>query len=174
MAKSQKKPSEKKQPKIQGSVESMNEVDDGFELAIRLHNPLDRAIHYIADVRAMIFDPLTRHLRLQLSDQGREMPPGGIAMEPRFRMVDPKSDAIVMIRLPKTIVKLSAVPSPTGEVTFEEHAIEEADEIEIEIGWADTPYYKDPREKSRGKSPVSSWEQQSLHVTFKPHSKRPA
>jgi hypothetical protein len=153
---------------LQGSVESMTEVDDGVELTVRLRNPLDRAIHYISDVRGMLFDPATQHLRVQLSDRGREMPPGGIAMEPRFRLIDPQSEALVRVRLPKSIVKLADVPSPTGEVVFEEHVITDADEIELEIGWADTPYYTDPRDKARGASPISSWEQESLRVTFTP------
>lgn len=156
---------------MRGSIESMNEIDDGTELTIRLHNPLDRAIHYISDVRAMIFDTHTRRLRVQLSEQGLEMPPGGIAMKPRFRQIDPRSKAETKVRLPKTIMKLSNVPSPTGDILFEEHAITEADEIVLEIGWADTPYYGDPRKKSLDTSPISSWEQQSLRITFTPHSK---
>lgn len=171
MNKNQKKSPAKESPKIRGSVESMTEADDRFELFIRLHNPLDRAIHYISDVRAMIFDPKTKRLRVQLSDQGREIPPGGIPKEPEFRKIDPRSESVIKVRLPKTIVKLSDSPSPDGETRFEEHTISEADEIELEIGWADTPYYRDPREKSRGRHPISSWEQESLHITFTPHPK---
>jgi hypothetical protein len=166
----QQQPPSDEPPEIRGSVESMAEVDDGAELTVRLRNPLDRAIHYIADVRAMIFDPTTRRLRVQLSDQGREMPPGGIAMEPQFRTIDPQSEALLNVRLPKTIVKLTDAPSPTGEVMFEEHAIADAEEIELEIGWADTPYYSDPRDRARGEVPVAAWEQQSLRVSFTPHS----
>jgi hypothetical protein len=74
------------------------------------------------------------------------------------------------VRLPKTIVKLTDAPSPTGEVMFEEHAIADAEEIELEIGWADTPYYRDPRDRARDELPVAEWEQRSLHVSFTPHS----
>jgi hypothetical protein len=76
--------------------------------------------------------------------------------------------------LPKTIVKLSGAPSPTGETTFEEHEVAAADEIELEIGWSDTPYYRDPRDKSRGNYPISSWEKQSLVVTYTPRPERDA
>ena len=155
-------------PGLQGSVEGMNEVKDGVELAVRLRNPLNRAIHYIADVRGMIFDPATRRLRVQLSDRGRELPPGGTAMQPQFRAVDPGSEALARIRLPKTIVRLSATSSPTGEVTFEEFVIADAAEFELEIGWADTPYYRDPRERAAAALPVSSWEQRSLNITYRP------
>lgn len=153
-------------PKIEVMPESLVETEDGVELAVKLRNPLDRPVHYISDVRGIIFDPATRRLRVQLSDQGREMPPGGIAMEPRFRTIEPHGEAVATVRLPKTIVKLAETPSPEGDTLFEEHAIADADAIDLEIGWADTPYYADPREKSRGAAPLSSWEQESARVTF--------
>lgn len=155
-------------PKLEGSVESMTEVEDRVELAVRLRNPLDRAIHCIADVRGVIFEPATRRLRVQLSDQGREIPPGGVLMLPRTRTIDPHSEAVMKVRLPKTIVKLASAPSPTGEVVFEEHAIADAVEIELDIGWSDTPFYPDPREKSRATPPVAAWEKQSLRTIFIP------
>jgi len=162
----QQQPPADEPPGLQGSIESMAEVDDGVELVVRLRNPLDRAIHYISDVRGMIFDPTTRRFRVQLSDQGRPLRHGVAIVEPRFRMIDPQSEAVIKIRLPKTIVKLADAPSPTGELLFEEHAIADADEIELAIGWAGTPYYSDPREASQGAVAVSSWEQQSLRVNF--------
>ncbi len=171
MSASKKEPPAKEPPRLEGSIESMTEVDDGLELAVRLRNPHDRAIHYIADVRSLIFDTTTRRLRVQLSERGLEMPPGGISMEPQFRRIDPQSESAIKVRLPKTIVRLASVPSPTGDVAFEEHAIADAEGIDLEIGWADTPYYRDPRDKSRGTAPLSSWEQQRLHTTFTPTSK---
>jgi hypothetical protein len=155
-----------KAPKLEASSESVTKTEDGVELVVKLRNPLDRAVHYIADVRAMIFDPATRRLRVQLSDRGRQLLPGGIAMEPQFRMIDPHSEALTTVRLPRTIVKLAEKASPTGELLFEEHSIEDAVAIELEIGWADTPYYSDPREKSRGVQPVTAWEQDTTRVTL--------
>jgi hypothetical protein len=146
----------------------MSAIRDGVELAVRLRNPLSRAIHYIADVRGMIFDSATGRLRVQLSDRGRELPPGGTAMQPQFRAVDPGSEAMARIKLPKTIMRLSPTPSPTGEVTFEEFAVADATEIDVEIGWADTPYYRDPRERAAATFPVSAWEQRTLNITYQP------
>ncbi|MGH9970754.1 MAG: hypothetical protein ACREBG_23590 [Pyrinomonadaceae bacterium] len=168
MTASKKEPPTKEPPRPEGSVESMTEADDGVELTVRLRNPLDRALHYIADVRGMIFDPATRRLRVQLSDQGRELPPGGVLMLPRFRTIDPHSEAVMKVRLPKTILKLASTPSPTGEVVFQEHAVADADEIELDIGWSDTPFYPDPRDKSRATPPVEAWEKESLRTVFIP------
>jgi hypothetical protein len=155
-------------PGLQGAIEGMTAVRDGVELEVRLRNPLGRAIHYIADVRGMVFDAATGRLHVQLSDRGREMPPGGTAMQPQFRSVDPGSEAMARIRLPKTIVRLSATPAPSGEVTFEEFAVADATDIDVEIGWADTPFYRDPRERAAAVFPVSAWEQRSLTVTYRP------
>jgi hypothetical protein len=156
---------------LQGSIESLTELDDGVELAVRLSNPLGRSIHYIADVRGLIFDPKTHRLHVRLSERGMQMPSGATPIEPQFRMIDPHSESMIKIRLPKTIVKLSDRLSPDNTVVFEEHAIAEATGIELEIGWADTPYYSDSREKARGVSPISSWEQQSFRTTFIPPPK---
>ena len=172
MSNKRQRPSNDAQLRLQGSIESMTELRDGIELTLRLNNPLERAIHYIADVRAIIFDPTTRRFRVRLSDQGREIIPGGMAMQPRFNVIDPHSESVIKVRLPKTIVKLTDTPSPTGEIRFEEHAIGDANEIELEIGWADTPYYNDPRDKSQDISPILSWEQQTLRVTFRTSTTR--
>jgi len=172
MSPSKRQPPEKEPASPQASAEEISELDDAFELAVRIRNPLDRAIHYISDVRGVIFDPASRRVRVKLSEQGMDLPPGGIAMEPRFRKIDPHSEAVVKVRLPKTIVKLAGEPSADNEVTFEEHAIADADQIDLDIGWSDTPYYKDPREKTRGATPFSAWEKQSLRTTFIPPNRQ--
>ncbi|MCC7371521.1 MAG: hypothetical protein IT306_24085 [Chloroflexi bacterium] len=160
-------------PQLQGAVESMRDTSSGVELSVRLRNPSNRALHYIADVRATIFDPATRQLRVQLSDQGREPPPGALSVQPQFRVVGPNSEALLTVRLPRTIVKLSSTPSPSGDVTLEEHVIADADSIEVEIGWGDTPYYRDPRDSARGTPPIAAWEQASLRLTYRPGPRRP-
>lgn len=151
--------------KLEAMPESMRVTETGIEIAIRLRNPLARAVHYIADVRAMLFDPATRRLRVQLSDRGRESPLGGVMVLPRFRMVDPHGEALVTIQLPRTIVRLAGDSPPDG-LQFEEHVITEALAIDVEMGWSDTPFYNDPREGARGESPVSAWEDDEIRVTF--------
>ena len=166
------RPPEGQPPNLEGSVEKITETADGVELSVRLRNPLNRAIHYIADVRGIIFDPVTHLLRVQLSDQGRKLVAGGAMILPRFRKVDANSETTITLRLPKTIVKLADKPSPRGEVLFEEHAIADADAIELDIGWSDTPFYPDPREKARTVPPVAEWEKQTFVTTFTPPGKR--
>jgi hypothetical protein len=162
----------KEPSKPEASVTSMKETDKTFEITVRVRNPLDRAIHYIAEVRAMVFDPATRRLRVQLSDQGRETPLGGMFKLPRIRQVDPQSEAAISLPLPKTIVKLAATTTPGTEVAFEEHAISDADQIELEIGWSDTPFYADPREASRATPPVKAWEQDTIRTSYTPPARQ--
>lgn len=171
MSKARGKPPDEP-PKLEGSVEAMAEADDAVVLTVKLRNPQNRALHYIADPRGIIYDPATRRLRVQLSDQGRGPIPGGMVVEPRIRSVDPNSEASLTVRLPKTIVKLAATPSPAGDTLFEEHALTEADQIQVEIGWSDTPYYRDPRDKARGASSIASWEKQTLNLAYTPSPDR--
>ena len=60
----EQRPRDDAPPDLRGGIESVAIRDDGVELWVRLHNPLDRAAHYISNVRAMIFDPATRRLRV--------------------------------------------------------------------------------------------------------------
>jgi hypothetical protein len=165
---SKKPPSGKEPSSPKAAVEEMVMLEDTVELSLKISNPLDRAIHYISDVRGVLVDPSTGQVRVKLSEEGLELPPGGIAMEPRFRQVDPHSDAVVKVRLPKTIVKLAQGSSTGNEPEFEEHAIAEAPQIQVDIGWSDTPYYRDPREKGQGVSPFGAWEKARLRVTYSP------
>jgi hypothetical protein len=152
---------------LEGSVESMVEVEDGVNLVVRLRNPLDRALHYISDVRGMIFDPTTNRLQVRLSERGLQTPLTSIPMQPRFRVIDPRSEALITIKLPETIVKLTETPTPTGDARFQEYRTVDATSIEVDIAWAETPYYPDPREASRTENPFTSWEQDSLRISFR-------
>lgn len=163
-----KEPPPKEPPNLEGAVEKMTKTQDGVELSVRIRNPLNRAIHYIADVRGILFEPATRRLRVQLSDKGRELVPGGLMMLPRFRTVDPNSETVMTVSLPKTIVKLANEPLPGGDIRFEEHTIADASQIELDIGWSDTPFYPDPREKSQTIPPLADWEKQTFITTFTP------
>ena len=124
---------------FQGAVESMVEVQDGHELRVSLVNPLDTAIYCIVDVRAVTFDHSARRLRVQLSDLDREQPHGFIDMAPTLDRIAPRTEALLTIRLPKTIVRLASAPPFTGRAPIEEHAVRDAEEIQVEIGWDVAP-----------------------------------
>lgn len=114
------------------------------ELRVAVRNPNDRALYVISEVRVILYDPAARRLRVQLSDTGRTLRPGIASKIPRMRTIDPMSQAELRLELPPTITRLAPTP-PGAELAMEELAIHEAADLELVIGWAATPYYRDPR-----------------------------
>jgi len=141
------------------TLKSMKPTDHEFKLVVRLSNKADRALHYISDVRTAKFNPQTKTLTICLSDEGREIIPGVMSKLPEFRFIDPNSDAEIELKLPSKLVKLSR-SAPPGELAFESHDLADAEKVDIEIAWADIPYYKDTRKlKEDGRLPAARWEQ---------------
>jgi hypothetical protein len=134
-------------------------TERGGEIIVRLTNDNDRAVHYVADVRAMLFDASARRLTIRLSDTGRVLVAGLAAVEPDFRYIDPHSDAELQLLIPSTMVKLAGGTSANEEVLFEEHELAGAAEIVVEVAWADTPFYQDPRQTKVDRYPAAIWEQ---------------
>lgn len=140
---------------LRARVGNVRHRKDAVEFTVVLRNESDRTLHYIGDVRAIDFEPTTGHLRLRLTDRGREVVPGGMYVMPTFRAIEPRSEAAVTLKLPRTIVRLAPTATPTSQPTFEEHTIADAAVVELEIGWSRTPYYADVRESPQ---PLEAWE----------------
>lgn len=135
-----------------------------LEFVVRMKNDADRTLHFISDVRATRYDPATKRLVVALSDEGRELIPGAMMKLPRFRRIDPGSTAEIRLRIPDRVIKLSKTPPP-GEIAFETHQLSEAQEVVVEVAWADVPYYKDTRGKDDKQLPAAAWEQHKARVT---------
>jgi len=151
--------------RLEGSVKTVKRSDRGIELVLRIRNPGDRALHCISDRRGVLYDPATRRLTVRLTDEGRILLPSAVARLPRFAVIDPHSDAEIAVRLPAKIVKLADTPSPAGDVSMEEHSILDASEIEVDIAWADTPFYQDSRDVDDPRFPAVRWQQDALHLS---------
>jgi hypothetical protein len=150
---------------LEGSMKSARQTERGLELVLRLRNSGDRALHYISDVRGLHYDPATRRLTVRLTDQGRVLIPSVAAKLPRFRVIDPNSDSELTLEVPQKIVKLSDTPAPPGELTLEEQRIADATVIDVDIAWADTPFYQDPRGHDDKRMPAERWQQGQLRVS---------
>ena len=144
------------------------EIDRDVTLTIKLTNSLTRAAHYIADVRGIrIVD--AGHVELLLSDEGRAVIPGAVSIEPRFNRVDPGAEATLSLRLPTSVVSMAPTAPSGPEVVFERTEITPQTEIDVVIGWSDTPFYPDPREPgSRQQSTIAEWQTGSSRATFRP------
>jgi len=144
-------------------LRSVRELDDALEVVVDVGNDSDRTLHYVAEVRAIDYDPATRRLRLRLSDRGRQLVIEAAMVEPTFRTVEPHSEASLVLSLPRTIVRLAPQAERSPEPRFEEHRIADATEVEVEIGWSRTPYYADVRARAE---PPEAWEDGTAHASL--------
>lgn len=163
MATKGKRPDDERPGSLEGSIRPPRVRGDHVELKVTLRNPGDRPVHYVSDIRAMTIDPITGRLSVRLSEAGLATPPAGIMMLPKFRTIDPRSQATLTLRLPPTIVKFGPA-TPSGELTFEERDVAAATAIDLEVGWSDTPFYPDVRDQSKDINPLEAWERGRLRV----------
>jgi len=164
---------------LTAAIQSVAPVDTRLQVIVRLHNKASRALHYVADVRAMRYDPTTRTLTLALSDEGREVIPGLAGKLPLFRHVDPGSEAEIHLSVPDKIVKLSrsagsAGSAESGELAFETQQLADIREVVVEVAWADVPYYHDTRASALqdARLPAARWEQHKARATKRQDKKR--
>ena len=144
---------------FKAAVRDMSISKESLDVKLRLTNSSDRTLHYISDIRATRYDPVTKTLRLSLSDEGRQIIPQAIQKLPEFKYVDPNSEVELALKIPSKIIKLSKTGDPK-EIAFEKHELSEAVNIVVEVGWSDVPYYTDTRKKVREEKrlPAERWE----------------
>ena len=144
-----------------------------LEVKLRLTNTSDRTLHYISDVRATRYDPVTKTLRLSLSDEGRQLIPETVHKLPVFKYVDSNSEVEIALKIPSKIIKLSKTADPK-KIAFEKHELSESVNLVVEVGWSDVPYYTDTRKKMRDdkRFPSERWEKHKA-VTSKHQMKPP-
>ena len=158
---------------LSASIQSVSPLDTRLQVVVRLQNKAARALHYVAEVRAMRYDAATRTLTLALSDQGREVIPGLAGKLPVFRHVDPGSEAEIHLSVPDKIVKLSRSTGP-GELAFETQQLADVRDVVVEVAWADVPYYQDTRASALedARLPAARWEQHEARATKRQDKKR--
>lgn len=165
-------PSGGDQPGLGLSLDRMTRRRDQVELRLRLENPrADRALHYVSTPRAIVRDDATGRFEVRLTDQGREPIPGAAQMLPSFGRVDPASTALLTLTLPDAIVRMRPTAGPNGEIELERLEIGPAAEVEVVIGWSDTAFYPDPRErKPAAAGPLDGWELSQTRLVVPPAS----
>ncbi len=154
---------------LEAEVDAVAVDEDGLRIRLRLRNSADRALHYIAAVRSVDYDPQARRLAVRLTDAGRVVVPGVSNVRPPMRFVDPGAEAELTLRLPATLSWL--VSDPDGDprrVAFDRHRITDAEDVVVEIGWADVPFYEDPRPRDDAVLPSVRWEQHRRSAWHRP------
>lgn len=144
---------------------------------VQLRNPGNRTLHAYASVRALRYDEATKTLSVQLSDRGlREMGPSGTFQLPRFTSIDPHGETMLELSLPRTIARLKPGHNQISPVV-EEFPAYQAEQLEVEVAYSGTPFYRDPRPKT-GKTPrkmMIDWsEGYATHRTSVRDQPRPA
>ena len=134
-----------------GSVKA-RVTDEAIVLTIELVNDTDRTLHAYREARRVQYDEASGTLRVGLTD--REASANGTSgsfVLPRMASVDPHGTATIEVRLPRVITRIGGVTAQ-GAPLIERVPIHEAGEVLIELGWSDTPFYKDPRTAARRKA----------------------
>jgi hypothetical protein len=152
---------------LQATVDDVTAGDAGVTIRLTLENSADRALHYIAGVRAVAYAPETGQLTVRLTDVGRAVVPGGANIAPVMQFVEPESSVELAIELPAEIVQLA--PAADGDlkrVAFVRHRIADTTRIRVELAWADVPFYEDPRSSAELQMPSVDWQQHLLAVLW--------
>lgn len=131
---------------------------------VDLLNQLDRTAHVHATPRIVRYDPATRHLLVEFSDEHLDPElPSRVTTRPKFKAVDPGRRSTMRIRLPRSMHQLAAGSDPRvpGIATL---PIYEAEEVEVLLAWSDTPFYPDTREGAPAEpGSVRSWQRGTAH-----------
>ncbi|MCC6997923.1 MAG: hypothetical protein IT370_25130 [Deltaproteobacteria bacterium] len=131
-------------PRI-GSV-TMAVSGDRVAIAIRVDNPGALPLHVYAEPERILYDQDTRTLRLVMHQTLRDADLTGVATSSadlhfsqlRSITVPAGLAAVVHVDLAATLNHL-VFPGSTGKVTFEGWPIHQARQVDIELGWSDTP-----------------------------------
>lgn len=148
-------------------IRSFTKVENKVELVLRVVNDNTRALHYIGNLRRMVFDPGSGKLQVFMTDAGRQIIPGIANVLPQFRIVDPGSTAEVKLELPARAVHMTGAADPNGGVALEEWDVSSAAEVEVVVGWSDTPFYNDTRRSQSKDLPANLWEKGAVTILRK-------
>lgn len=125
---------------------AMSVTGDRVAIAIRVDNPGALPIHVYAEPERILYDQSTRTLRLVMHQTLRDADLTGVATSSadlhfsqlRSITVPAGLAAVVHVDLAATLSHL-VFPSSTGEVSFEGWPIHQARQVDIELGWSDSP-----------------------------------
>lgn len=136
--------------------------DEEIVVRVELTNDSDRTMHTYREVRRVLYDATTGTLRVGLTDRGADT--SGVASSfvlPGFSAVDPHGSTTIELRLPRVLTRIGGV-TPQGAPVIERVPIHEATEVLVEVGWSDTPFYRDPRrvraDNAHPAAQLVSWE----------------
>jgi hypothetical protein len=121
--------------------------EDAIAVRVELTNESDRTVHAYRQSRRLLYDDATRTLRVGLTDRHADTSSGASTFVlPEFTAVDPHGTTTIELRLPRVLTRIAGA-NEQGAPIIERFRIDEADDVEVEVGWSDTPFYRDTRPK---------------------------
>jgi hypothetical protein len=121
--------------------------EEKFIVRVKIFNPKQRTVHAYRDPRRILYDNTTGKLSLYLHDQhveedsifSRHLP------EPALAPLEGETETEIKISLPKVMnrFKSAAERGSSGPIT-EQLRVSEANEVQLEIAYNDTPFYDEP------------------------------
>lgn len=153
------------------TIKSATLHDDGtsLQLLIVVRNPGNRTRHVYSSVRALRYDAATKSLEVQMSDHGlmeprdRRAPPQpnetstATFIVPRIVDVAPGTETELTLRIPRTITHIDPTKSAGAVLKFVTEPIHEAQTIQVDVAWSDTPFYADPRRPFEMRKQLTEW-----------------
>jgi hypothetical protein len=132
---------------------------EAIVVSVELVNRSDRTVHAYRATRGLGYEPTSRTLRILLTDRGlRPIGDAGSFVLPQFTAVDPHGSTTIELHLPRTLTQIAGIGA-RGAPIIERVPIEEAHEFLVEVGWSDTPFYRDPRPtKAHPAAQLHAWE----------------
>lgn len=119
--------------------------EDAIVVRIEMANDSDRTLHAYSQSRRLLYDDATRALRVGLTDRDADTSSDASTFVlPEFTSVDPHGSTTIELRLPRVLTRIAGA-NEQGAPVIERFRIDDADEVAVEVGWSDTPFYRDPR-----------------------------
>jgi hypothetical protein len=122
------------------------QVGESIVVRLELTNNSDRTLHAYRVARKVLYDPATGTLQVGLTDREADSTTEDAStfVLPEFTSIDPHGSTTIELQLPRVLTRIGGV-SAQGAPVIERVPIHEATEVMVEVGWSDTPFYRDPR-----------------------------
>lgn len=133
--------------------------DDQLVVRITVRNREARTVHAYSSVRRVQYDPATRTLRLCLHDGHVEedSPVARHLKKPRFVDLKGNADSEITLSLPPVMRRLVPSAEAGGAARAEVLDLSQAEHVEVEVGFQDTPFYFNPAGPSM-RAQLSTWQ----------------
>ena len=160
---------------IEGSMDvsggSAHVREDALVVTVRLRNRSDRTMYAYEEARKIQYDAATKRLRLLFHDHEADPVVEQHLLRPHIKEIPAGEEADVQVRLPHEMRRLrsaeeSAGLAASGDTSmYDVQRLADADNVDIEVAIADTPFYPAVGEDSMG-TELRAWAPDTLSTSL--------